>query len=171
MNLYELSKEVALIEDEFDASESPDPGLLDRLDEIYPVAEQKFVACNHWLRNTEAYVDALDIEIKRLQARKKSLQNKTKFIRTFILRCMQLLSVDKFKTPEFTFSRTKPRASLEVDESRTWEWTPEFMEAAKRAGAIEEKIVINKTNLKLVPGYLDQPGVCEVLGEEGLTIR
>lgn len=172
MNLYELSKEVVAIEEEFDAAEGDQAlAVLDRFEQLYPVLEERFVACHRVIRNAESYSEALAGEIKRLQARKKSFDGKVASIRGWILRCMQAAGIDKLKHPEVTISRTKPRASLEVDESQAWQWSPEFMAAAKAAGAIEEKIVINKTNLKLVPGYLDQPGVREVLGEEGLTIR
>ncbi len=171
MNLYKISTVIADITDRWDSSESPDPALLDEISAVHPEFDDRMNSCNRWLRNLEAESEALKAESQRLAVRKKAIDNQIGWLRSYILKCMKIVGRDKVKTPEFTFSVIKPRSRLEVDESEAWRWSPEFMEAAKAAGAIEEKIVINKTNLKLVPGYLQQPGVSEVLGEEGLQIR
>ena len=71
-----------------------------------------------WMRNLEGESKAIDSEIARLSARKKSITNRITSIREAVKGCMTAAGMDKVKTALFTVSIAQGRESVVIsDES------------------------------------------------------
>lgn len=108
MNVFDLSKEYVMLNDmafEYDEETGEiinnDDTLKELIDELNEAKEQKLNNIEYLKRSNKSNVDALAAEIKRLQSKKKAIENTNERLKT-----LQeiLLNGEKLKTDKFTFS-------------------------------------------------------------------
>lgn len=175
-NLYELAKEWREAEAEIDEIEATDTStteskLWELMKTIEMEAAVKVASIVKWMQNDAANAETLEREIAVLTAKKCSLRKREESKRKFLAEFMKSVGMTKFDAGIRKLSFQKGRVSLVVDESKVHDWAPDFYDAAINAGAIVERVEVKKTELKKLDGYLKQPGVLEVVGEDSLVIR
>lgn len=117
MKLYEIPKEIEnLINNE--TGEITDIQLFSQLQ---AKAEEKLAFIGLINKNDESNIKALEEEIKNLAERKKRLENKTKNTKTFIVKMMDELGIDKIETPKVVLSFRNSKAVKIDDEEKLLE--------------------------------------------------
>ncbi|RJQ25547.1 MAG: hypothetical protein C4589_11155 [Peptococcaceae bacterium] len=115
MKLYELT---GAFNEIFDSLESDDElnfqALEDTLQAIEGVIEQKASSIAKIIKSLEKSADAFDSESKRLADKKKSTENKIKWLKDYLLQAMELTAKDKIFTDIGTVARQKSPASVSV---------------------------------------------------------
>lgn len=111
--LYELTgqfNQVAemLSEDEFN------PAVIDTLEAIDMAIEDKADGYARLIKNQEAASKSNAEEIKRLQARKKAIDNSVKNMKLSLQNAMNEIGKTKFKTDLFSFNIQKNQPSVEI---------------------------------------------------------
>ena len=102
-NIYELMKEMKEFESlDFDQESEL---YLDTLEAIELPIKAKADAIVRISRNDKARVLGLDVEIKRLQNKKKVLVNKTANMLTWLAESMDMTNTDKIETELFTITK------------------------------------------------------------------
>lgn len=69
------------------------------------------------IKNLEADIPGIDEEIKRLQDRKKSLQNKIGILKDNLQTAMEVTGNERIKSSLFTIAIQNSKASVKVDEA------------------------------------------------------
>lgn len=114
-SLYDLSNELALINDELAESGGELPDELEiRLDSLSLSFNQKVEGIVKWSKNLEGRESALDKEIARLCERKKATENLRDRLKKYMLESMQRAGKTKVEMDTFTVAIQKNPASLEV---------------------------------------------------------
>lgn len=121
--LYETSTEVRALNDLYlesideETGEIKDAAILEKWErEVKTALEQKSKNIVGFVRNAELLVDNIDNEIKRLQALKKSTQNKLDRTKDYIVFCMRTMGIKKIETPLGTLSLRKS-VGVVIDEN------------------------------------------------------
>jgi len=170
-SFYELSKELCALEARADSEDIEETEFLAALNAISLEAEQKCSAIGGWMHSLDAIVEARKSEIRRLQDMNKHAENLKERLKNYVLQWLQRTDQQSLKTPLASFSRRKPSTRLVVDEEKVLDWSAEFFERAEKAGAVRVRYEVNKSELRRVNGFLDQPGVAEIEGDESLVVR
>ena len=106
------------------------------------------------IKNKESDIEAIDIEIKRLQAIKKQQESKMQQFKEYVLYNMQEMNLDKVQTPLGNISIRKSTA-IQIDESKLPESAfiierkPKGKTELKEMGLTEEQGVEKITNYSL----------------------
>lgn len=105
MNLYDIKAEIAdAIESMFDSVNPEtgeiDAGTVERLESLQAERAAKLDGIGAYLKNLDSDIDAIDAEIKTLQARKKVKENKKERLKTYTA---------DFLASEITADNPKPR--------------------------------------------------------------
>lgn len=119
-SLYHLSSELARVNSELiDADGEISPELESQLDSLLPAIAAKAGSCCRWLKNLDGTVDAIDTEIKRLQGRKKALNNLHDRLRDYLKESMEKAELTKYDAGIFTLSlqRNPPRVHILQEEA------------------------------------------------------
>jgi len=112
--LYEISNEIQkLIDDSVD----PETGELlpeasEQLDKLYTNKLEKLSDVVSFIKNEDSFADAIDAEIKKLQAKKKTVTSRTDYLKEYIKR--NIAEGEKIEQPNFTISWRKSEA-VETD--------------------------------------------------------
>lgn len=157
MNLYELSvafQEVQNME--------LDPEVMkDTLDSIEDAIENKAENIAKLVRNLESDVSAYKEEEDRLKTKRQAMENKVKWLKTYLEDNMKLTGKTKFKSGMFNFSIQKNPASVNITDEKII--PEEFL--------IPQLPKIDKTSLKeILKRGIEVPGA-ELKQTEGLRIR
>lgn len=114
MHLYELEK----IYYDIVGSEIPDEEKQKVLDITKKDIHKKGENIVKYIKNTEGEIDALDKEIKRLQQKKKTLQNSNKWYKNYLLETMQRLETPKIDSTLFTIrvKKNRPKTIIKNEE-------------------------------------------------------
>ena len=178
MNLYELSKDFRAVEAQLDqAQDEGAEGASALLLTLQSFLERDVEDCAgqvvRWIRNEEATAEAIDEEIKRLQAKKRARENRAEALRIYLRDFMKSIGKPKIDATIAKVSILSGRPSLVVDNKQIDSWPKEQFQAALAAGAlaIVESYTVAKNLLKTLPDYQKLPGVTEVIGEDSITIR
>lgn len=115
-SLYALTNEFQQLID-MDAENDADfaEALADTLDANSSQIEDKIEATIIVARQLDAEAEAIDNEIKRLSARKKSVERNAQACRDRVLWAMENTGRDKIKRQLFTITRAKPRDVCAID--------------------------------------------------------
>jgi len=114
IKLYQIEQEYMLLADEIINNEGElTPELEQRLTINQDQLEAKGKGYGYIIRDIEAEIDAIDIEIKRLTAMKKSRNNAVDRLKTTLSDAMQLYSITELKTPTLKINFRKSE-SVEV---------------------------------------------------------
>jgi siphovirus len=91
------------------------------------------------IRDLEGQADMVDVEIKRLQARKQALSNKADFLRDIIKGTMEHTGIDKINSSLFSIALSKPKAGAVIINIPVEELPQEYQKVT---------IIADKTALK-----------------------
>lgn len=118
-SLYELSAELAIIHDEIISNEGEITDALEkRLDESTLSFNAKVEQIGRWVLNLGGREDAIEKEIARLQAKKKSNQNLQGRLKEYVKMCMEMANKTKMEYGTMTVSIQKNPASCEVKDEK-----------------------------------------------------
>jgi len=114
MKLYEYKNEIKKLIDE---SVDPETGELsqeasEQLDLLYSNKLEKISDVVFFIKNEQSFVDAIDVEVKKLNDKKKFVINRVNFLKDYIKR--NINEGEKIDQPSFTISWRKSE-SVEVD--------------------------------------------------------
>lgn len=165
--LYEIKQELVSLQNLIDEAENPDETLIeafrDTMEGIQLSFEEKAQNVVGFMNNVGANLDAIDNEIKRLQAKKKSIANKQEWFRDYLRTNMADAGISKIECPLFTISLGKPTVEVEVSD-------PELLPIDLR-----EKVVTYKADKAAIKKALQAgekvDGAELVDGKARLTIR
>lgn len=110
MNLYEINSEIAdAIESMFDSVNPEtgeiDAGTVERLESLKAERAAKLDGIGAYLKNLDSDIDALDAEIKNLQARKKVKENRKERLKTYTADFLASEITDENPKPRFESAR------------------------------------------------------------------
>lgn len=145
MKLYEITKEMRALDELFlscideETGEVKDDGVIDILEQELQIQLQTNGAgMIKAFKNSEAMLNGVDEEIKRLQALKKSISNQINSRKEYIVRNMEMMGITKIETELGNLSLRKSKSVNIYDESLI---DKKFIE-------IETKEKISKTEIK-----------------------
>jgi len=113
MKLYELTSDLI----ELESLNLDDESFADTLEAVSGEFNDKAVAILKFTENMNGDIDCLSNEIKRLQERKKVIENRKAKLRDYLLYNMEKSGVTKIEWPFFTASIRKGSESVEIESS------------------------------------------------------
>lgn len=114
-SLYVLASEYRAIEQKLIDSDLDEKTIADTLEGAVGDLEEKAVNVAMFIRNLESSADQIDIAIKQMQERKKSIENKADSIKKYLLENMQRTGINKIESPYFSVQLKKNPPSVVVD--------------------------------------------------------
>ncbi len=115
MKLYEITEKMRAILNSADEEDCNIDQINDDLEQVQIDLDAKLEGCAVVVREIESDSSALDVEIKRLQARKKTIDNNALGLKDYMRHSMESVGIDKVKTALFTISLAKPTKSVAVE--------------------------------------------------------
>jgi predicted nuclease with TOPRIM domain len=119
MKLYELSEQYRTLDDllmQGIENQSDADAYAKLYEELQGSFEEKAEAICCVMRNTQAFVQAVEDEIARLKDRKQALESKIDRLKDYLETEMVKTDQDKLKTPLFTIWMQQNPSSVQVDE-------------------------------------------------------
>lgn len=181
MSLYELAREIREVESYLDVLELEHPeevangnaeiAVVKALEAIKTDAALEIAGLVKWRENLLAEAEALDAEIALLRAKRDAKKKRAEGVKAFIAQFLKATNQTKVNAGIRSLFFRKGATSVLVDESQVESWTPAFFDEAVERKAIIARYDVKVSELKKMPGYLDQPGVIEQTGEDSLVIR
>lgn len=107
MRLYELSEQYEILEQMLYDGETEEQVIRDTMEAIFGEIEDKAESYAIIITGMEADIKALKAEESRLNARRTSLENRQKTLKTTLMENMKAIGRQKIKTPLFTISVAK----------------------------------------------------------------
>lgn len=108
MNLYEISTNyMQLLECEPEM-------VADTLESLKEAFKEKTINIAYVIKQMDAEQKVIAEEVKRLQERKKTAENKQKYLKQYLHDSMNATGIDKVKSPTITISIRKNPPSLDV---------------------------------------------------------
>lgn len=131
MKLYEVTGQFLRLQEQL--ADGEDVG--DALAALDNVLADKGQGIVHVLSNLSADAQALDLEIKRLQARKKAVDGHAARLREYMRTCMVVGNVQRIAGPTFTVTLTEnpPRVEVEDEDKVPDEYLRTRVEVSKSA--------------------------------------
>lgn len=116
MKLYELADQHKALQALADTeAEDMEQAIRDTLEGVEGEFQEKAVALVKVTKNMDADIAALDAEIKRLQQRKRALENNQARMRDYLRENMERTGIRKISCPLFTISCVPGRQIAEVE--------------------------------------------------------
>ena len=125
--------------------------------------KDKFENCCKYLKNVDSDIAGLDEEIKRLQAKKKSLKNSQTRLKTLMLKVQTAAGEKKLECGTFTTTIQKNPPKLILDVDSVYDVPEEFLKYA-------EPEVKSKDALEAIKGGAEFTW-CHSVQEDSLRIR
>lgn len=119
-NVYELGSSFDLIDQLIEDEALDDEALLDAWENLKDDTATKFENCCKYIKNVESDIEGIDLEIKRLQAKKKSLTNGKDRLKALMLSVLVKMGEKKLPCGTFTVGRQNNAPSLYVNEGITF---------------------------------------------------
>ena len=164
MTLYELTSEymelLAMLED----PDTDEAVILDTLEGVGGELEEKADGYARVMRQMDADAAAIKAEEERLHNRRKSLENRSAWLKSRLQNVMELTGKTKFKTELFSFGIQKNPASVVIDEQYIENIPAEYLIAQ------DPKIDRQKIKEDLKAGK-DLEGIAHLEQSESLRIR
>ena len=164
MTLYELTSEymelLAMLED----PDTDETVILDTLEGVGGELEEKADGYARVMRQMDADAAAIKAEEERLHNRRKSLENRSAWLKSRLQNVMELTGKTKFKTELFSFGIQKNPASVVIDEQYIENIPAEYLIAQ------DPKIDRQKIKEDLKAGK-DLEGIAHLEQTESLRIR
>ena len=137
MRLYELAGQYKSLQ-ELDGMEPAD--IADTLEAIEGEIEQKAQAIVAVRAGMESDIAAIDAEIRRLQDRKKHIENQDKSVRDYLKHNMEAAGIKNIKCPLFSITLAKGRAVVVIDDESA---LPDEYVAVKTLFAPDKKRILD----------------------------
>ena len=162
--LYEIADQYKKIQE---LADSDDENMLvaiaDTMEGIEADFQEKAQAVVSTAFNLESGIDAIDAQIKRLQQMKKTIQDKTEWMRNYLKRNMETSGITKISCPLFTITLSAPSKVVQIDD-----------EAALPDDYVRVKTEVAPDKVKIAKDLkdgVDIPGASLVDGARRLTIK
>lgn len=130
MKLYELSNQYQKLIDMDTSTPEDFEAFNELMGSLIDTIELKADAVAAVIRTLNAEADSFAEEIKRLQERKKSIENKSQSLKAYLMRNLQEVGLDKVQGRLFSVAIQKNPPSLIVDESKL---DDEYFKVVKQA--------------------------------------
>ena len=114
--LYELTKELDELHTMVLDGEATEEHLADTMEMIEGEFQEKALNVAQFVRSLAPSVEAIDAEIKRLQARKKAIVSKADWFKDYMKRNMEVSEISKIECDLFTVSLRKGVQVAVVDD-------------------------------------------------------
>lgn len=115
-HLYELTEQALQLQDLADESdETMAQAIADTFEALEGEFNDKAIALVKVTHMIKADTSMLDAEIKRLQARKKTMTNKIESLREYLRSNMAASGISKIECPLFSITLTKPQSVVVID--------------------------------------------------------
>lgn len=125
-NIYELTEDMMKILSMMDDPELDQQTLKDTMEGIEGAYEDKFDGYAAVIRQLTSYINELEEEKKRIDARKESFENNVKKMKKIMLESMNATGKTKFKTAKNSFWTQKNKASVVIDAKSVWDIPEDF---------------------------------------------
>ena len=125
-NIYELTADMMKILSMMDDPDLDQQTLKDTMEGIEGAYEDKFDGYAAVIRQLTGYINELDEEKKRIDARKESFENNVKKMKKIMLESMNATGKTKFKTAKNSFWTQKNKASVVIDAKSVWDIPEDF---------------------------------------------
>lgn len=125
-NIYELTADMMKILSMMDDPDLDQQTLKDTMEGIEGAYEDKFDGYAAVIRQLTSYINELDEEKNRIEARKTSFENNVKKMKKIMLESMNLTGKTKFKTAKNSFWTQKNKASVVIDAKSVWDIPEDF---------------------------------------------
>ena len=116
--LYEITRELVLLDNYEESQEQNGEDRLEQfrqaLDNLNMRFLDKVTNIVKFIKNLEAYREAVATEAKRLSDRKRSFDNRIDWLKNYVKSCMEATQSEKIKYSLFTISVGKSQPSVEV---------------------------------------------------------
>lgn len=112
--LYELTSDYNKIWDMVLDEDADLTAIEDTLQSIEAAIEIKAHNTAALVKQLDATADIIDAEIKRLQARKKAIENRSQSIKKYLALQLEVAGIDKVKTPAFTVQFQKNPPAVQI---------------------------------------------------------
>lgn len=165
MKLYEISQQYADVQKLIDSDDtgSMAEAIAETMQLIEGDFQDKAVNVVLFTQNIESDIEAIDAEIKRLQEKKKSIQNKADGMRDYLRMNMAATGINKISCPLFSITLSAPAQQVEItDESLL----PDDYVAVKTVISPDKRKIL--ADLK---AGVNIPGAMLVDGTQRLTIK
>lgn len=114
-NLYELTQDYLQISSMMEDPELDPQALLDTMEAVEGALEIKAENYAKVIRNLEGDIAAIKNEVERLSAKRKTLENNIKFMKSALQMSMEVTGKTKFKTELFSFNIQKNAPAVVMD--------------------------------------------------------
>lgn len=114
--LYELTTQLHELHSLVLTGEATEDFLADTLEAIEGEFEEKALQVGRFVLSLKPSVEAIDTEIKRLQARKKAIQAQEDRVKSYLRDNMEAAEISKIECPLFTILCKKPQQRVVVDD-------------------------------------------------------
>lgn len=161
--LYDLTSDYKQIINMVEAGELTKEQVKDHLDLIESDFNDKAVSVIHVSNSLDNDISVLDAEIKRLQAKKKSVENSKERLHDYLRNNMEASGITKIKCPQFSITLKQPAPQLHVVEQ---ELIPDDYMVVKTS--------INPDKRKILADLkdgVDIPGCIIVDGKRSILIK
>lgn len=163
-HLYELTKQMQGLQLLIDGGEMSADDLSDTLEGLAGDLMSKGKNVLLFMANLKGDIDAFDSEIKRMTARKKTMQNNHDWLKNYLRSNMIDCGIQKIESPVFTASLRKAGVMVEI--------TSETELPVKYQTMVPASWNINKAQiLKDLKAGIDIPGAKLIDAKQGLTIK
>lgn len=125
-NIYELTADMMNILSMMDDPDLDQQTLKDTMEGIEGAYEDKFDGYAAVIRQLTSYINELEEEKKRIDARKEAFENNVKKMKKIMLESMNLTGKTKFKTAKNSFWTQKNKASVVIDAKSVWDIPEDF---------------------------------------------
>lgn len=125
-NIYELTEDMMKILSMMDDPDLDQQTLKDTMEGIEGAYEDKFDGYAAVIRQLTGYINELDEEKKRIDARKAAFENNVKKMKQIMLTSMNMTGKTKFKTAKNSFWTQKNKASVVIDAKSVWDIPEDF---------------------------------------------
>ena len=163
-HLYEITgqfKELAALAD--GADEDMAVAIRDTMQGIEAEFNEKAIAVSHVILNFSADIAALDLEIDRLQERKRLIANREKSIKEYLRENMEAAEITKISCPLFSITLSKGRESVVVDSQ---DLIPDDLMRVKTELAPDKTAIA-----KLLKAGTEVPGAHLECGQSSIQIK
>jgi hypothetical protein len=125
-NIYELTADMMKILSMMDDPDLDQQTLKDTMEGIEGAYEDKFDGYAAVIRQLTSYINELEEEKKRIDARKAAFENNVKKMKQIMLASMNATGKTKFKTAKNSFWTQKNKASVVIDAKSVWDIPEDF---------------------------------------------
>ena len=162
--LYELTSEYLQLLDMLEDPDMDEQTILDTLEGVGGELEEKADGYARVMRQMDADAKAIKTEEERLYNRRKSLENRSAWLKNRLQNVMEITGKTKFKTELFSFGIQKNPARLVIDRESTDHAPAEYI--------IIQSPIWDKAKLKeALKAGKDVDGIAHLEQTEGLRIK